>query len=280
MDRVAHERLPFPFRPNANMIAPGSMLRIVGASTKVSAQAIASYRNDPDSSVDNLRRVLFSKECGEALAKLEKVERKGIDQSDYEGLATARTSSVPSFRKTSKKKKSETSRKRLKAPADSGSEGRDEIAANWSEGRLEEVYNRSELQSVLSKNSVMKGLQPQVFGSLMGNVTPPPVMMNKLDTAKATLNHDEQRHCQQQDDHVVAAELAVCTNNLTRCLGLLLHCHFRVADLHTHLLQHNVLRNDFFVRGFGCVVEALDARVDRIQLSFLYSADPTISLAI
>ncbi|KAG3029943.1 hypothetical protein PC121_g18177 [Phytophthora cactorum] len=90
--------------------------------------------------------------------------------------------------KTSKKKKSETSRKRLKAPADSGSEGRDEIAANWSEGRLEEVYNRSELQSVLSKNSVMKGLQPQVFGSLMGNVTPPPVMMNKLDTAKATLS--------------------------------------------------------------------------------------------
>ncbi|KAG4058074.1 hypothetical protein PC123_g6946 [Phytophthora cactorum] len=56
-------------------------------------------------------------------------------------------------RLTSKKKKSKAPRKKLKVPADSDSESRDDIVATWSEGP----------------------------------VTPPPVATNKLDTAKDTL---------------------------------------------------------------------------------------------
>ncbi|KAG3245336.1 hypothetical protein PI124_g9906 [Phytophthora idaei] len=62
------------------------------------------------------------------------------------------------------KKKSKASRKKLKAPADSDSESRDDIAATWSKVS----WNRNELQPFLAKNPVTKVLQPQMPGSLKG----------------------------------------------------------------------------------------------------------------
>ncbi|ETI49172.1 hypothetical protein F443_06910 [Phytophthora nicotianae P1569] len=70
------------------------------------------------------------------------------------------------------KKTSKVSLKKLIGPADSDS--RDEIAAAWCEGQLEDAYNRNEPHSILSKIPVMKALGHQL-----------PVTMDKFDAMKA-----------------------------------------------------------------------------------------------
>ncbi|ETL25497.1 hypothetical protein L916_20655, partial [Phytophthora nicotianae] len=94
---------------------------------------------------------------------------------------------APLSQKSLKKKKPKASRKELKAPADSDSDSRDEIAATWSDDQLEEVFNRNELQVFLAKNPVMKILQLRTPGSLKGPMTPSPATTNKLDAVKAVL---------------------------------------------------------------------------------------------
>ncbi|ETI30140.1 hypothetical protein F443_22737 [Phytophthora nicotianae P1569] len=94
---------------------------------------------------------------------------------------------TPLTQKPLKKKKQKTSRKKLKAPTDSDSDSREEIAATWSDDQLEEAYDRNELQVFLVKNPVMKILQLRTPGSLKGPVTPPPATANKLDAVKAVL---------------------------------------------------------------------------------------------
>ncbi|ETO70206.1 hypothetical protein F444_13291 [Phytophthora nicotianae P1976] len=94
---------------------------------------------------------------------------------------------APLSQKSLKKKKPKASRKELKAPADSDSDSRDEIAATWSDDQLEEVFNRNELQVFLAKNLVMKILQLRTPGSLKGPMTPSPATTNKLDAVKAVL---------------------------------------------------------------------------------------------
>ncbi|ETM38602.1 hypothetical protein L914_15140, partial [Phytophthora nicotianae] len=89
--------------------------------------------------------------------------------------------------KSLKKQKPKALRKNFKAPADSDSVSRDEIAATWSDDQLEKAYNRNELRAFLVTNPVMKILQLQMPGSLKGPVTPPPTTTNKLDAAKAVL---------------------------------------------------------------------------------------------
>ncbi|ETP05184.1 hypothetical protein F441_18166, partial [Phytophthora nicotianae CJ01A1] len=81
---------------------------------------------------------------------------------------------APLMQKSLRKKKTKASRKKLKAPADSGSDSRDEIAVTWSDDQLEEAFNRNELQVFLVKNPVMKVLQLRIPGSQKGPVTPPP----------------------------------------------------------------------------------------------------------
>ncbi|ETI40150.1 hypothetical protein L914_13841 [Phytophthora nicotianae] len=94
---------------------------------------------------------------------------------------------APLTQKSSKKKKSKASRKKLKAPAHSDADSRDEIAATWSDDQLEEAYNRNELQAFLVTNPVMKIVQLRMPGSLKGPVTPPSVTTHKLDAVKAVL---------------------------------------------------------------------------------------------
>ncbi|ETM32967.1 hypothetical protein L914_19738, partial [Phytophthora nicotianae] len=84
-------------------------------------------------------------------------------------------------------KKPKASRKKVRAPADSDSDSRDEIAATWSDDQLEEAFNRNELQVILVKNAVMKILQLRTHVTLKGPVTPPPATANKLDAVKAVL---------------------------------------------------------------------------------------------
>ncbi|ETM41082.1 hypothetical protein L914_13121, partial [Phytophthora nicotianae] len=74
---------------------------------------------------------------------------------------------------------------KLKAPADSDSDSRDEITATWPDDQLEEAFNRNELQVFPVKNPVMKILQLRTRGLLKGPVTPPPATTNKLDAVKA-----------------------------------------------------------------------------------------------
>ncbi|ETN23380.1 hypothetical protein PPTG_21010 [Phytophthora nicotianae INRA-310] len=94
---------------------------------------------------------------------------------------------APLTQKSLRKKKPKASRKKLKAPADSNSDSRDEIVVTWSDDQLEEAFNRNELQVFLVKNPVMKILQLRTPGSLKGPVTPPPATANKLDAVKAVL---------------------------------------------------------------------------------------------
>ncbi|ETL24223.1 hypothetical protein L916_21764, partial [Phytophthora nicotianae] len=94
---------------------------------------------------------------------------------------------APLTQKSLNKKKPKALRKKLKAPADSDSDSRDEIAATWPDDQLEEAFNRNKLQVFLAKNPVMKILQLRTPGSLKGPVTPPPATGNKLDAVKAVL---------------------------------------------------------------------------------------------
>ncbi|KAI9989071.1 hypothetical protein PInf_022798 [Phytophthora infestans] len=81
---------------------------------------------------------------------------------------TSSTTALPA-QKTSKKKTSNASWKKFKAPAHSDSDSSGEIAAIWADNHLEEEENQ------------------HISGSRKVPVTPPPETTNKLEALKAIL---------------------------------------------------------------------------------------------
>ncbi|GMF30457.1 unnamed protein product [Phytophthora fragariaefolia] len=87
----------------------------------------------------------------------------------------------------STKKTSRSSRKKLKAPdSDAGDRG-DAVAI--AEDQFEDAFYRNDLAALMKEDPVMNIVRPKLIGgALLGPMTSPPTMNNKLDAAKTMLH--------------------------------------------------------------------------------------------
>ncbi|GMF48474.1 unnamed protein product [Phytophthora fragariaefolia] len=84
-------------------------------------------------------------------------------------------------------KKSRSSRKKLKAPGSDAGDCGD--AVTIAEDQLEDAFYRNDLAAFMKEAPVMKIVRPKLIGSaLLGPVTTPPTIYNKLDAAKTMLH--------------------------------------------------------------------------------------------
>ncbi|GMF58178.1 unnamed protein product [Phytophthora fragariaefolia] len=112
---------------------------------------------------------------------------RSSDRGEATTVKTVVTSSNPTP-SVSTKKKSRSSRKKLKVPgSDAGDRG---DAAIIAEDQLEDAFYRNGLAAFMKEDPVMKIVRPtKLIGSaLLGPVTTPPTMNHKLDAAKTMLH--------------------------------------------------------------------------------------------
>ncbi|GMF20116.1 unnamed protein product [Phytophthora fragariaefolia] len=112
------------------------------------------------------------------------------EEGSSEGQTTTVKTEVTSSNPTpsgSTKKKSRSSRKKLKAPgSDAGDRG---DAVTIAEDQLEAAFYRNEMAAFMKEDPVIKIVRTKLIGSaLLSPVTTPPTMNNKLDAAKTMLH--------------------------------------------------------------------------------------------
>ncbi|GMF55676.1 unnamed protein product [Phytophthora fragariaefolia] len=107
-------------------------------------------------------------------------------QDEATTVKTEVTSSNPTP-SGSTKKKSRSSRKKLKAPgSDAGDRG---DAVTIAEDQLKGAFYRNDLAAFMKEDPVIKIVRPKLIGSaLLGPATTPPTINNKLDAAKTMLH--------------------------------------------------------------------------------------------
>ncbi|KAG2804316.1 hypothetical protein PC129_g17040 [Phytophthora cactorum] len=85
----------------------------------------------------------------------------------------------------SKKKKSISTKKRMKAPeSDEEGAGSGKISSIWNENTLERAYNRKVLQELLGNDPVVRIVQLRQIGDPKGQVPAPPATSDKLEAVK------------------------------------------------------------------------------------------------
>ncbi|KAH7460378.1 uncharacterized protein KRP23_14746 [Phytophthora ramorum] len=99
-----------------------------------------------------------------------------------EGLSSTTT---PPTSRSAPKKKSKTSRMKMKAPESDAEDQTDNDG--WTEEQLESVFYRKDLYKFLTEDRTMKIMQLKLIGDLQGPVKAPREVSNKLDAVKALM---------------------------------------------------------------------------------------------